>query len=301
MELREIDGTSLCCQFFVVNQRICPAFILSAAQRGRSGGSSSSREARHGGDFIPLLEGPCFGCLQPLHLREREKHLRCPFSPSALRLCRPRVRLLALLPFRLPCFWSAWLDMLQVVKTRSDLLYIMNSTPDTCFRNLFWISLANHMNEVGVFSPTHAFSLRSLRTSHRSCFPNSLAGGSSTGRSRSTKTSRATSRKRSTSCSRTSPVRSAASSKPAFCRPPRLFPPRFTQKRAEELVCLSHSAQQLHPSSLAACFVAACSLHLQGSFQQAAELYQHVVRQNPQHSLAWGLLGQLYAPSPVST
>ena len=113
MELREIDGTSLCCQFFVVNQRICPAFILSAAQRGRSGGSSSSREARHGGDFIPLLEGPSFGCLQPLHLREREKHLRCPLGPSALRLCRPRVRLLALLPFRLPCFWSAWLDMLQ--------------------------------------------------------------------------------------------------------------------------------------------------------------------------------------------
>lgn len=52
---------------------------------------------------------------------------------------------------RLPCFWSAWLDMLQVVKTRSDLLYIMNSTPDTCFRNLFWISLANHMNEVSPF------------------------------------------------------------------------------------------------------------------------------------------------------
>ena len=80
-----------------------------------------------------------------------------------------------------------------------------------------------------------------------------------------------------------------------------LFFTRFTQKRTEELVCLSHTTQRLHPSSLTACFVAASSLHLQGVFQQAAELYQHVVRQNPHHSLAWSLLGQLYAPSPAST
>ena len=44
--------------------------------------------------------------------------------------------------------------MVSTVKTRADLLYVMSSTHDTCFRNLFWISLTNHMNEVD-FSSTH--------------------------------------------------------------------------------------------------------------------------------------------------
>ena len=202
---------------------------------------------------------------------------------------------------RLPCFWSAWLDLLQVVKTRSDLLYIMNSTPDTCFRNLFWISLANHMNEVSPFATPLFNSPHCLRPFLPFSPPNFLAGGSSTGKSLSTKPSRAISKRRSARCSPISPVPSVASCKPVFCSLSSHFFTRFTQKRTEELVCLSHTTQRLHPSSLTACFVAASSLHLQGVFQQAAELYQHVVRQNPHHSLAWSLLGQLYAPSPAST
>lgn len=105
---------------------------------------------------------------------------------------------------------------------------------------------------------------------------------------------------RAAALSRQSRMLRAASQSSVRFLPSALFP-RFTQKRTEELVCLSHTTKRLHPSSLAACFVAATSLHLQGLFQQAAELYQHVVRQNPHHSLAWGLLGQLYAPFPVST
>ena len=77
---------------------------------------------------------------------------------------------------------------------------------------------------------------------------------------------------------------------------PPFFQHRFTQKRIDELVCLSHTALQLHPSSLTACFVAATSFHLQGSFQSAVDLYQHVLLQNPRHSLTWSLLGQLYPP-----
>ena len=155
MELREIDGGSLYFGFLVVHQRICFAFLLSTTQRGGSRGSSSSRETGRGGNSVPLFKGPHSGCIQPLHPREREKHLRSSRSPSPLRFCSPGVRIFVLLFHRLPCFWSAWLDLLQVVKTRSDLLYIMNSTPDTCFRNLFWISLANHMNEVSPFHPHH--------------------------------------------------------------------------------------------------------------------------------------------------
>ena len=88
-------------------------------------------------------------------------------------------------------------------------------------------------------------------------------------------------------------MRSAASSKPVSCLPPLVLITRFSQKNAEELCCLSHRVLHDHPASLTASFVAACFLHLQGAYSQAIDLYKYVVLQNPDHFLAWGLLGQL--------
>lgn len=93
VELREVDGRKLDCGSLVVYQRICSTLLLSTTQRGWTRGPSSSREAGRGGDSIPLFKGHHSGCIQPLHPREREKHLRHSRSPSPLRFCSPRVHI----------------------------------------------------------------------------------------------------------------------------------------------------------------------------------------------------------------
>ena len=40
-------------------------------------------------------------------------------------------------------FWGAWMELVSLVKTRSNLLFVLSKTHDTIFRQLFWLAVTN--------------------------------------------------------------------------------------------------------------------------------------------------------------
>ena len=56
--------------------------------------------------------------------------------------------------FRFPLFWGIWIEIIQLVQSRSKLLYVLNSTSYSVFRDLFWFCFSNY--QYNVFSLLHS-------------------------------------------------------------------------------------------------------------------------------------------------
>lgn len=73
-------------------------------------------------------------------------HLKHSFSSHDLQ--KSHFLFLFIYSFRFPCFWGVWVELVDLVQKRADFIRILQTSKQTIFHLLFWLSFSNSRQDV---------------------------------------------------------------------------------------------------------------------------------------------------------